>query len=228
MGNTVEIKDLFKGMQEQMIASLNAQEFIAHPGTKGDVTENNWLSWMKEFLPKRYMADKAFVIDSDGNVSDQIDIVIYDQQYSPIVFKQNGALYITAESVYAVFEAKSVRKLRRTSAPITYSTGVKPAKHLHNILGGILTTRTEWKSPIDDILRSHLSELDIDNRIDLICCLKDSSFCVEYLADKITLHKNTQDEVLIYVYLELLLLLQKIGTVPAIDLLQYAKAIDSI
>lgn len=244
MGNTVEIKDLFKGMQEQMIASLNAQEFIAHPGTKGDVTENNWLSWMKEFLPKRYMADKAFIIDSDGNVSDQIDIVIYDQQYSPIVFNQNGALYITAESVYAVFEVKqeldkanikyagdkiaSVRKLRRTSAPIPYSTGVKPAKPLHNIIGGILTTHTEWKSPIDEILRSHLSELDIDERIDLICCLKDSSFCVEYLADKITLHKNTQDEVLIYVYLELLLLLQKIGTVPAIDLLQYAKAIDSI
>lgn len=121
-----------------------------------------------------------------------------------------------------------MRKLRRTSAPIPYSTGVKPAKPLHNIIGGILTTRTEWKSPIDEILRSHLSELDIDERIDLICCLKDSSFCVEYLADKITLHKNTQDEVLIYVYLELLLLLQKIGTVPAIDLLQYAKAIDSI
>ncbi|MDD7458107.1 MAG: hypothetical protein PUK83_06760, partial [Clostridia bacterium] len=106
MGNTVEIKTLFKGMQEQMITKLNAQEFISHPGTKGDVTENNWLSWMKEFLPKRYEADKAFVIDSDGHVSDQIDIVIYDKQYSPIVFKQNGALYVTSESVYAVFEVK--------------------------------------------------------------------------------------------------------------------------
>ena len=244
MKNMIDIKELFKNMQAQMLASLTTQEFIAHPGTKGDVTENNWLSWLKEFLPKRYMADKAFVIDSDGNVSDQIDIVIYDQQYSPIVFKQNGALYVTAESVYAVFEVKqelnktnieyagnkiaSVRKLRRTSAPITYSTGVKPAKPLHNIIGGILTTRTEWKSPIDEVLRSHLCGLGIDNRIDLICCLKDSSCCIEYLSDKITLHKNTQDEVLIYVFLELLLLLQKIGTVPAIDLLQYAKAIDSI
>ena len=240
----IDIKELFKNMQSQMLASLTTQEFITHPGIKGDVTENNWLSWMNEFLPKRYKADKAQVIDSDGNISDQIDIVIYDQQYSPIVFKQNGALYITAESVYAVFEVKqeldkanikyagdkiaSVRKLRRTSAPIPYSTGVKPAKPLHNIIGGILTTRTEWKSPIDEILKSHLSKLDIDERIDLICCLKDSSFCVEYLTDKITLHKNTQDEVLIYVFLELLLLLQKIGTVPAIDLLQYAKAIDSI
>lgn len=244
MGNTVEIKTLFKGMQEQMIAKLNAQDFISHPGTKGDVTENNWLSWMKEFLPKRYAADKAFVIDSDGQVSDQIDIVIYDQQYSPIVFKQNGALYVTAESVYAVFEVKqnlskanieyagnkiaSVRRLRRTSAPIVYSTGTKPAKSLHKIIGGLLTTRTEWLDPIDDLVKNHLSELDIDSQIDLLCCLKDSSFCIEYLESKVTLHKNTDDEVLIYVFLELLLLLQKIGTVPAIDLLQYAKAIDSI
>ena len=244
MGRSIDIKGLFKGMQAEMLASLSAQEFISHPGTKGDVTENNWLYWMQKFLPKRYTADKAFVIDSDGNVSDQIDIVIYDQQYSPIVFKKNGALYITAESVYAVFEVKqelnkanieyagdkiaSVRKLRRTSAPITYSTGVQPAKPLHNIIGGILTTRTEWNSPIDRVLEGHLKNLEIDSRIDLICCLKDSSFCVEYFKDKTTLHKNTDDEVLIYVFLELLLMLQKIGTVPAIDLLQYAKAIDSI
>lgn len=244
MGNTVEIKNLFKGMQEQMIAKLNAQEFISHPGTKGDVTENNWLSWMKEFLPKRYEADKAFVIDSDGHVSDQIDIVIYDKQYSPIVFKQNGALYVMSESVYAVFEVKqelnkenieyagkkiaSVRDLRRTSAPIVYSTGTKPAKPLHKIIGGILTTRTQWTDPIDNLVKKHLASLGLNEQIDLVCCLKDSSYSVEYFQDKITLHKNTDDEVLIYVFLELLLLLQKIGTVPAIDLLQYAKAIDSI
>lgn len=88
MGASIDIKDLFKGMQVEMLASLSAQEFIAHPGTKGDVTENNWLFWMQKFLPKRYTANKAFIIDCDGNVSDQIDIVIYDQQYSPIVFKK--------------------------------------------------------------------------------------------------------------------------------------------
>ena len=78
MENRIDIKNLFKSMQNQMLASLSTQEFIKHPGTKGDATENNWLSWMRRFLPKRYAVDKAFVIDSDGNLSDQIDIVIYD------------------------------------------------------------------------------------------------------------------------------------------------------
>ncbi len=244
MENKIDIKNLFKNMQQQMLAQLNAQEFISHPGTKGDVTENNWLDWMRKYLPKRYCVDKAFVIDSDGNISEQIDIVIYDKQYSPIVFEQNGAVYVTAESVYAVFEVKqelnkqyieyagkkiaSVRSLRRTSVPITYSTGVKPPKPLHKIIGGMLTTRTSWVSPINDVLKEHLTALQIDNRIDLICCLTESSYCVEYLQDKIKLNKNTDDEILIYAFLELLLQLQRIGTVPAIDLIQYAKAIDSI
>ena len=232
------------GLQKQMIVTLDAQDIIDHPVSKGDATENNWLKWMKEYLPKRYSADKAFVIDNEGNISEQIDIVIYDKQYSPIVFSQNGTLYITAESVYAVFEIKqdlnkdnmdyarkkikSVRTLKRTSIPITYSTGKKPAKTLHNIIGGLLTTKTKWKKDIDDLIKKYISNQDHDDQIDFICCLKNSSFYIDYSKEDIKLNKSDNDEVLIFFFIELLLKLQEIGTVPAIDLLQYAKAIDSI
>lgn len=46
------------------------------------------------------------VIDHKGNVSQQIDIVIYDNWYTPFIFNQNGFKYIPAEGVYAVFEVK--------------------------------------------------------------------------------------------------------------------------
>ena len=227
-----------------MIARLNAQQFITHPGTKGDVTEDNWLSWMKEFLPKRYAAESAFVIDSEGNVSEQIDIVIYDQQYSPIVFNHSGALYITAESVYAVFEVKqtlnkdhieyagnkiaSVRKLTRTSAPIVYSVGTKPAKSLHKIIGGLLTSRSEWKVPFDKAIEENLLGVDYLHQIDLLCCLDSSSFWVDYSRNNhLSLNKSKDDEILLYMFLKFLMMLQEIGTVPAIDLSKYAKAIES-
>ena len=247
MENKIELKTLFEGLQEQMIASLKAQEFITHPGTKGAVTENNWLKWMKSFLPQRYAADRAFVIDCQGNVSDQIDIVIYDKQYSPIIFNQDDALYITAESVYAVFEVKqvlnsenvayasekieSVRRLQRTSAPVVYSTGTNPPKKLFDIIGGLLTTRTNWIEPIDDRLRSNLkkSSYDRNRHIDLICCIQDASYRVDYYDDEmVSLSPSKKDEVLIYMFLELLLMLQQRGTVPAINLGFYANAIDSI
>ena len=243
MGKTINIKNMFKGLQEQMVAKLNSHEFMSNSVAKGDATEKNWLDWMKEFLPKRYAADKAFVIDSNGHVSDQIDIVIYDKQYSPIIFHQDGSLYITAESVYAVFEVKqdltkshieyagakiaSVRELKRTSTPIMYSTGTMPPKDLHKIIGGLLTTSTSLKNP-EKSIRECLISLDSNHEIDLICCLKNSSYLIEYLNNNVELHKNKDNEILIYMFLQLLLLLQKIGTVPAIDLIQYAKAIDSI
>ncbi len=135
MSDKINLRKLFGGLQNQMIAQLNTnREFIEHPDSKGDSLENTWIEWLRTYLPNRYCVDKAIVIDSKGQLSHQIDLVIYDQTYTPFVFKQNGIFYIPAEGVYAVFEVKpdldkgniiyagdkieSVRKLFRTSTKI--------------------------------------------------------------------------------------------------------------
>ena len=41
-----------------------------------------------------------------GAFSDQIDVVVFDRQYSLFIFLHQGQTVIPAESVYAVFEAK--------------------------------------------------------------------------------------------------------------------------
>ena len=122
---------LFKGMQTQMLATLElGRAQITHNGEMGEAAEESWRKWLKDYLPKRYRVDKAIVVDCDGNTSDQIDIVIYDGQYSYFVFKHEQVIYVPAESVYAVIEVKqdltkanldyaggkaeSVRKLKRT------------------------------------------------------------------------------------------------------------------
>ena len=95
---------------------------------------------MRKYLPRRYCVDKAIIVDCNGNTSDQIDIVIYDGQYSYFVFKHEQVIYVPAESVYAVIEVKqelnkanlnyagekaaSVRKLSRTSAEIPFAGGI--------------------------------------------------------------------------------------------------------
>ena len=45
-------------------------------------------------------------MDSAGTFSEQIDVVVFDRQYSPFIFNFEGQVIIPAESVYAVFEAK--------------------------------------------------------------------------------------------------------------------------
>ena len=107
--NEMSLKTLYSNTQNLMTSTLLAgRTSFAHAPTQGSTNENNWINWMRQYLPKRYCVDNAFIIDSENHLSDQMDLVIYDQQYSHLVFEMNGNKYITAESVYAVFEIKTI------------------------------------------------------------------------------------------------------------------------
>lgn len=190
----VDLRELFHGLQEQMLASLYVnREFIKHAPSKGDATEQHWIDFLRTYLPDRYRIDKAIVIDSTGNVSDQMDVVIYDAIYTPFIFKQDGFMYIPAESVYAVFEVKqdvegnieyaarkieSVRKLKRTSIGMVASGKTAAARPLTKIIGGILTTTSSYSG--NDTVKAQLKKLKGLQTLDLGCLCDTGSFYVNY------------------------------------------------
>lgn len=207
--NKIDLKSLFRGLQDQMKCSLSFnREFIQHPGSKGDSLENTWIEWLRNYLPNRYSVDKAFVIDSDGQLSDQIDIIIYDCWFTPFVFNQNGMKYIPAEGVYAVFEVKpdikgsvekmsyieyaskkieSVRKLKRTSTSMINSGNTAPARPLTKIIGGILCSTNSYTHQDDNkTIKSHLSDLTGYGGIDCGCIIDYGSFVVDYEGEEDT------------------------------------------
>lgn len=99
------LKSIIKTKQEAHLAALRMD--LLHTTTKGDHCERAWIKYLKSFLPKRYEVDKGMVYDSDGNISEQIDIIVYDPFYTPlIVTTASGDKIVAAESVYAVFECK--------------------------------------------------------------------------------------------------------------------------
>jgi hypothetical protein len=69
---------------EQRLKTMRST--MGHPGTKGDASEAVWLELLQTYLPQRYQAAKAHVVDSEGAFSQQIDIVVFDRQYSSFVF----------------------------------------------------------------------------------------------------------------------------------------------
>jgi hypothetical protein len=243
--DTPTLRDIFCSLQEQMKQRLtDNRKLIIHPTAKGDASELNWIDWLKAYLPKRYQVDKAFVIDSNNTLSQQLDLVIYDRQYSPFVFHQDAAIYIPAESVYAVFEVKqemskeylvytgqkikSVRILSRTTAPIVHAGGVIQApKPPFRIIGGILTTTTTWSEPFGDSFQNCLKELDSYSQVDIGCIISNAGFTISY-DPIISFQRSTEEEALIYFFLKLLMDFQKMGTVPAMDIEAYARALDSI
>ena len=211
MSNKVILKDLFNGLQNQMIAQLNTnRDFIGHPTSKGDSLENTWIEWLKKYLPNRYCVDKAIIIDSTGQLSDQIDLVIYDQQYTPFVFTQNGIHFIPAEGVYAVFEVKpdikgsikksfnyidyagekieSVRKLKRTSTFIVDRGESRDPRPLTKIIGGILASTNDYKQ--NKTIENHLRKLKGLQSIDLGCIANYGSFYIDYEGKEDTKEKD--------------------------------------
>lgn len=260
----IDLRNLFHGLQEQMLTSLNVNRmFIEHPGSKGDATEQHWIEFLRAYLPERYKVDKAIVIDSTGNVSEQMDVVIYDAIYTPFIFKQDGFMYIPAESVYAVFEVKqdvkgyieyaakkieSVRKLKRTSISMVASGITKPARPLTKIIGGILTTTSSYKE--NGRVIKQLEELKGLQTLDLGCLCDAGSFYVDYKEtvpkdiDPITdnfkyieqvyesrevkeIEFSNKEVSLFTFFLQLVSYLKSIGTVAAIDINAYLKAINA-
>ena len=201
--NNISLELLFKGLQDQMLSLLNTnREFITHPGSKGDALENAWIEWLQKYLPNRYSVDKAIIIDHEGNTSHQIDIVIYDNWFTPFIFSQNGFHYIPAEGVYAVFEVKpdikgsansqnyieytsekikSVRRLKRTSTNMINSGKKLSPRPLTKIIGGMLaTTNTYAHNDNNKTIKKHVAKNVGLGGIDIGCIADYGSFYVDY------------------------------------------------
>src|SRR5258706_11590956 len=101
------LSKLLEGLHDEIQSRLEtSRKTFGHPGRKGDATEEIWLELFDKYLPKRYQAMKAHVVDCSGAFSEQMDVVILDRQYSPFIFNFHGQKVVPAESVYAVFETK--------------------------------------------------------------------------------------------------------------------------
>jgi hypothetical protein len=232
------LSKLLAGLHDDIEGRLSiVRKTLAHPVGKGDASEAVWLEMLQRYLPKRYQAAKAHVVDSAGVFSEQIDVIVFDRQYSPFIFEFEHQTVIPAESVYAVFEAKqtisadlvacakrkvaSVRRLHRTSLPIPYAGGTYPSKAPAPIIGGLLAFESEWTPPLGEpLIRALERPEDADGRLDLGCVAAHGVFgCDASLCYAIAPEGKPATSFLF----ELIARLQSIATVPMIDIRAYAK-----
>jgi len=235
---TWSLAQLLSGLHDDIQQRLETvRKSFGHPGTKGDASETVWLKMLQTYLPQRYQAATAHVVDSLGVFSDQIDVVVFDRQYSPFIFRYEGQTIIPAESVYAVFEAKqsinaaqveyaqkkvaSVRRLHRTSLPIPYAKGTYPPKPLIPIYGGLLTFESDWTPGMGQSLLDALGKAQGDEQLDLGCVAAHGYFSLEAGEAAHQLHLGGKPATAFL--FKLISQLQFSGTVPMIDVQAYAK-----
>lgn len=231
--------DHFSSLQRELRASLESASAHRHPVASGDHSELNWLEMLRAHLPRRYAVDRAFLLDATGRQSEQIDVVVYDCQYSFRISQRGGQLYLPAESVYAVFEVKttlrpqalrdaagkaaSVRVLERTKTAIPHAGGtveeaeLKPAPW---ILGGLLCSRATTQQPFGTSFQRNHAALTGNHTLEFGCVADRGAWSAhEHGAPALEIHQGELP--LARFLLTLLRRLQKVGTVPAIDFRRY-------
>lgn len=225
MSQKINIKKLFTALDEEMHLKLSSKiDEIYHPTAKGDESELNWLGLLRDYLPERYTIDKGFVVDYQGNISEQIDIIIYDRHFTPFIFRGENVTYIPAEGVYAIFEIKphldcknykyavnkfkSVRILKRTSAPFAHILG-SDKKGLFDIFGGILTKQIKSKECYNDI--NVKSELAVVLSLDYGVKINNGD----------SMESQEEEPILAFFLLKLIEKLRACGSAPAIEVNKY-------
>jgi hypothetical protein len=237
MSSTWSLPKLLANLHDDIEHRLaKVRESFGHSTTKGDASEHVWLEMLQTYLPKRYHAKKAHVVDSNGLFSQQIDVVIFDRQYSPFIFDYECQIVVPAESVYAVFEAKqtinasevayaqdkveSVRKLYRTSLPIPYAGGTYPPRPVPHIIAGLLTLESDWTPALGTSLVEALEAGKGDRRLDYGCVAAHGTVSCD-MTECYTI--TPQGRPATAFLLELIARLQSSATVPMIDIRSYAK-----
>jgi len=233
----IDLVEVFRRVQREMLAQHSVGRMIEHNPTFGASSEIRWLNLFERYLPQRYRSAPAFVIDAHGNRSGQIDLVVFDNLYSSVLFPHESGLHIPAESVYAVFEIKptfstqwirqamdkaaSVRALSRTSVPIIGGGRKRAAIRPSRILAGILATGSVWKpSNFAYNLRPALLQFPVAGRLDIGCSLEHGAF------DRTSVtHVSPPEDALLFFVLHLLHRLRAMGTAPAADFIKYARTL---
>lgn len=237
---SVNLTEILKNHQRTLLAGLEtSRRIFENNEAKGDASEFQWVEVIEKFLPHRYRATAAFVLDADGERSDFVDVVIHDRHYCPLLFEQGGQKFIPAESVYATFEikqeldrgnviyaagkAQSVRRLRRTStAIVNMGAGAEP-RPLFEILTGILALESTWSPPYGEPFTDALEAGARDAcPLDLGCALRHGGFEIAWVDGQAEAEVSVADASLMFFLLRLFARLQQLGTVPAIDLNEYA------
>lgn len=241
----INLRRLLLHHEQALLDGLDAGKLFAHPTAKGDLKEGAWRDVLTKFLPSRYQVSNAFVLDAHGHTSQQVDLVIHDRHFCPLLFEEHGQRYIPAESVFAVFEvrpaldkgvveyaqekARSVRRLHRTSLALVDRGRARPPREPFEIIAGVLTTESAWSPSFGDPLVAALNDDQTDGRLQLGCALKHGAFEAFYATDGAAgaeIDVSTDEGALLFFLLRLFHELQAIGSPMAIDLREYTRSLE--
>lgn len=80
----------------------------SHGTTIGGFREDIWRGMFEQIVPKKFVIEQSvFIIDSEGRVSNEVDLAIFDETYTPYIFRYGRLKFLPIEAVAVAIECKS-------------------------------------------------------------------------------------------------------------------------
>lgn len=103
-----KMKELFDSISKRMMLDFEEiSKTLTHPGLKGTSKEEKFREFLRKYFPRNLDMSKGQIIDSDGHISKEIDVIVSDAFKTPIFYDIGGNRIIPVECVYSVIEVKS-------------------------------------------------------------------------------------------------------------------------
>lgn len=101
-----KIKENYDRLERSLVEQLFLE--FSHNPTMGSYREDIWCSLFRQIVPYKFAIEKAvFIIDSCGEISKEVDLAIFDEQYTPYIFNYGNVRFIPIEAVAVVIQCKS-------------------------------------------------------------------------------------------------------------------------
>lgn len=206
MEEKINHREIIKKIAEnysQLESSIVSQLRLScdhHYVTIGSFREEIWQSLFEQIIPKKFSIERSvFIIDSNEKVSKEVDLVIFDEQYTPYIFNFGKIKYIPIEAVAVVVQCKSdhlgnqnitawkdsITKLRTSLHSIARMHG----KVAHGeIIDTVKYTQTSTR-PI--YILCHLNESATDRKVvmqhfDIVICPENGRLKMTTQSDKLS------------------------------------------
>ena len=103
------IKKIIENYEQEEKSIVEQLSFKHEHGTTiGGFREDIWKQMFKNIVPKKFAIEQSvFLIDSRGEVSKEVDLAIFDEMYTPYIFRKGRIKFIPIEAVAVAIQCKS-------------------------------------------------------------------------------------------------------------------------
>jgi len=107
MSKNISRQDIFLQAAKRLRSEFEELAVVPHNAVKGHEAEQLIRRFLTEHIPKRFDVGSGFVLDPNGMVSPQTDVIIYDAYNCPVYRASEEAAIFPSNNVAVVVEVKS-------------------------------------------------------------------------------------------------------------------------